>query len=104
MTDGLQVPANVHRVSRQAARGDLHRAAPWTMSPLSARCGGAPNLSPTRPRCAAAAAWVPPSSLPGGGAGYPVPSVRLTLLPSAKLQQVLMLAASRGLRRAGGRS
>jgi hypothetical protein len=23
MTDGLQVPANVHRVSRQAGRGDL---------------------------------------------------------------------------------
>src|SRR5205814_538053 len=83
---------------------------PWRSSRGRYVCPEAPEgpvlagqQSVADPACAAGAAWVPPSTLPGGGSGY-APGVRLTLLPSAGLQQVLLLAASRGLRRTGGRS
>jgi hypothetical protein len=46
VTDSLQVPANVSRVGRRAARGDLHRAATCTTrTPGAWRRRGA-NLSP----------------------------------------------------------
>jgi hypothetical protein len=53
VTDSLQVLANVHRVSRRVARGDLHGAATRTTRTLSARCWRGANPSPTRARCGA---------------------------------------------------